>query len=122
MTLLYGVLPPLMAWQLRDKLRGSAQQQQQQQQQQQHRQGSRAETSSAPGPGLADPQAQQAPWWQQAQQAHEELVPGGAPVLAGLFCAATAIGLSRLAADAGLLTGGHPSSLVQVGFSFWQQQ
>jgi hypothetical protein len=36
MTLLYGVLPPLMAWQLRKKMLASKQQQQPQQQQQQH--------------------------------------------------------------------------------------
>lgn len=131
MTLLYGVVPPLMAWQLREKLKNKAaalpatpQQaalidagseashlQQAtgkaaavvevvQQQQWQTQQGEQ------PGPQ----QAQQQPWW---RLQHEEMVPGGLPVLAGLFSAACTIELSRLAADASHLASGPGRLAVQ---------
>jgi hypothetical protein len=142
MTLLFGILPPVMAWQLRKKLAakhggtspGAAQ--------------STAGTpaihagsspaalgsgevllptvtvpSSAAGTAAAAVQGQQLrqargqPWW----QLHEEMVPGGTLVLGGLFSAAMFIELSRLAADLGSLagsgsdgSGGQPGH-VQVG-------
>lgn len=118
MTLLYGILPPLMAWQLRDKLQAKA-----------------TKAGQAAAGGAADAaqslrcqprpagQARGAvpltaratnqpavPWW---QLQHDEMVPGGQPVLAGMFSAACLIGLSRLAADAGL-TGGPGNPALQV--------
>lgn len=103
MTLLFGILPPVMAWQLRAKAQARREQQ--------------------PAPlqhaAATDPEAAQAPqpWWQQ----HVDMVPGGAPLLAGLFSAALAIQLSKLAADAGLMGEGggfaqvRGSSAVGVG-------
>ena len=104
MTLLYGVLPPLMAWQLRKKMVATKQQQ------------------AAEDGGALQPQQQQQSWLQaqpkqpqqQQQQQHEEMVPGGQPVLAGMFSMAMVIEVSRLAADAGL-TGGPTHPFIQVG-------
>jgi hypothetical protein len=42
------------------------------------------------------------------------MVPGGQPVLAGMFSMAMVIEVSRLAADAGL-TGGPTHPFIQVG-------
>lgn len=93
MTLLFGILPPVMAWQLRRKAQSRREQQ--------------------PPPLRAAPAQQEAagtaqPWWQQ----HADMVPGGPPLLAGLFSAALAIQLSKLAADAGLI--GEGGGFVQV--------
>lgn len=143
MTLLFGILPPVMAWQLRTKLAakrggtapGTAAQSTA------GTPGSHASTSpallgsgevllpavnapsSAAGTAAAGAQGQQQrqargqPWW----QLHEEMVPGGTLVLGGLFSAAMFIELSRLAADLGSLagsgsdgSGGQPGH-VQVG-------
>ncbi|KAI3424069.1 hypothetical protein D9Q98_009432 [Chlorella vulgaris] len=127
MTLLFGILPPVMAWQLRTKLAakhggtapGTAAQSTA------GMPGSHASTSpallgsgevllpavnapsSAAGTAAAGAQGQQQrqargqPWW----QLHEEMVPGGTLVLGGLFSAAMFIELSRLAADLGSLAG-----------------
>lgn len=97
MTLLFGILPPVMAWQLRRKAQSRREQQ--------------------PPPLRAAPAQQEAagtaqPWWQQ----HADMVPGGPPLLAGLFSAALAIQLSKLAADAGLIGegGGFVQPLVEA--------
>ncbi|KAL4459158.1 hypothetical protein ABPG75_014023 [Micractinium tetrahymenae] len=112
MTLLYGILPPLMAWQLRHKLQGKATQAGEA-----AKSGAaavqRAEQRQRPvelAGGAAERSAQPPlPWW---RQQHEEMVPGGLPVLAGMFSAACLIEFSRLAADAGL-TGGPGNAAVQ---------
>ena len=88
MTLLYGVLPPLMAWSLRDQLQR------------------RAAAAQAPTPTPTrnttspSPPQVEAPWLSTVQ---EPLVPGGAPVLAALLVVAVGIELTRLAADSGLV-------------------
>lgn len=77
MTLLYGLLPPVMAWQLR------------------------ARRAAAAGP--ASPEG--APF-----------VPGGTPVLAGMFGLATAIELSHVAADLGWqLPAADPAAALLQG-------
>lgn len=93
MTLLFGILPPVMAWQLRRKAQSRREQQPQ-------------TLRAAPAQQEAAGAAQ--PWWQQ----HADMVPGGGPLLAGLFSAALAIQLSKLAADAGLI--GEGGGFVQV--------
>lgn len=94
MTLLFGILPPVMAWQLRAKAQTRREQQ---------------PTAQQPA-AAAEQEAAQVPqpWWQQ----HVDMVPGGAPLLAGLFSAALAIQLSKLAADAGLM--GEGGGFAQV--------
>lgn len=112
MTLLYGVLPPIMAWQLRRKLQGRLQQ----------RPGGEPDAAPTAAEAAVDSLQQQwllrpeeavqdgaqpqalpcQPWW---RVQHEEMVPGGAPVLACLFSAAFAIALSRLAVATGLASG-----------------
>lgn len=98
MTLLYGVLPPLMAWSLRGQAAGeqarAAQAQAQQQEEGAGRgRGSGAALSSSSLPPVFEP-----------------MVPGGAPVLAALLAAAVAIEVSRAAADAGLTLGALSSA------------
>ena len=110
MTTLYGLLPPVMAWQLRQKMRARAPEQQQQQQQAQQQQAQPAAAQPA-----AAQRHQRQPRWR--QQPHEEMVPGGAPVLAGMFSAAVVIGASRLAADVGLTSGGGPDTPVGMAAS-----
>ena len=95
MTLLYGVLPPVMVWQLRRKA--------------QHRREQQPEVAAPAGEARGAWQPPQ-PWWQQ----HSDMVPGGAPLLAGLFSAAVAIQLSKLALDAGLVGEGG-TRFLQVG-------
>ncbi len=130
MTLLYGVLPPLMAWKLREKLHGRAGHTRP------HRQGHTAKAGQATAGDRAPPPAAaqrlpppqqptqlaveaaehtvQAPQKALWRQQHEEMVPGGLPMLAGMFSAACLIEVSRLAADAGL-TGGPGNEALQVG-------
>ena len=100
MTLLYGLLPPLMAWQLRQKLRSR----------QAAADRDRAAPASAAAERLQGPlQEQQQLWWRQ----HEDMVPGGLPVLGAMFGAACVIEVSRLADDAGL-TGGPGNATLQA--------
>ncbi|KAL4427144.1 hypothetical protein ABPG77_001148 [Micractinium sp. CCAP 211/92] len=128
MTLLYGVLPPLMAWKLREKLHGRAGHTRP------HRQGHTAKAGHATAGDRAPPPAAaqrlpppqqptqlaveaaehtvQAPQKALWRQQHEEMVPGGLPMLAGMFSAACLIEVSRLAADAGL-TGGPGNEALQ---------
>lgn len=128
MTTLYGLLPPLMAWQLRRKLQpkdqedgtGAAEAVQRLQQQWQP---TKLSEPAAAQPAAAGQQEQQRmpaeapqPWWQQQQ--HEEMVPGGMPVLAGLFSAAVVIGVSRLAADAGLTSGSGSDTPAGMAIAF----
>lgn len=123
MTLLYGILPPLMAWQLREKLQGQPTKAGQAaigsgaadqlpgapalQPVQQQRLPAAREGGAPPPPARPEQQ----PWW---RQQHEEMVPGGLPVLASMFSVACLIEISRLAADAGL-TGGSGNAALQVG-------
>ncbi|PRW20529.1 tyrosine-specific transport -like [Chlorella sorokiniana] len=97
MTLLFGILPPVMAWQLRRKAQSRREQQPG---------ARRAALEEEEAAGVAQP------WWQQ----HADMVPGGAPLLAGLFSVALAIQLSKLAADAGLTSegGGFVQPLVEA--------
>ena len=88
MTVLFGILPPVMAWQLRRKAQRRREQQPE-------------APLAAAGTEQEDAGVAQ-PWWQQ----HADMVPGGAPLLAGLFSAALAIQLSKLAADASLTSEG----------------
>lgn len=121
MTLLYGILPPLMAWQLREKLQGQPTKAGQAaigsgaadqlpgapalQPVQQQRLPAAREGGAPPPPARPEQQ----PWW---RQQHEEMVPGGLPVLASMFSVACLIEISRLAADAGL-TGGSGNAALQ---------
>jgi hypothetical protein len=101
LTLLYGLLPPLMAWQLRH-------QQQEQQQQARHSHGAAASgppaatsIASAQTPGGAKPLAQTG----SAEDVSGEsspLVPGGFPVLAGMLAVVGAMTAGRVSADLGL--------------------
>lgn len=83
MTLLYGLLPPMMAWKLREQ-----------------------NSSSSPVPssivgGGASSSSTAVP----ASGSEEEMVPGGKPVLAILFGMAAAVEVGRLLTDVGLM--GH---------------
>lgn len=92
MTLLYGCMPPLMAWQQRAQRQRQAQQQAQR----------------APGRGRARAATRQ--HQQQGSPADLWMVPGGQPVLAGMLAVAVALEVSRLATDMGLsLGGGQPT-------------
>lgn len=128
MTLLYGVLPPVMAWQLRAKVQAKRQQQVAPPQPPQPQPQSPASAAEAaverlqqqwPPAGPAEPapgagRRPELPWW---RQQHDEMVPGGAPVLAGLFVAAVAVIQQRILADTGLSSAaaGEASGYVQVG-------
>jgi hypothetical protein len=121
MTLLYGILPPVMAWQLRRKAQAD--------------QPSSAASAASEQPSDAAGHADVvAPWWRRPSPAdvpqpqsaaaggfrQQAMVPGGPVMLASLFSAAVAIEVSRLAADAGqLATAGGEAGLVQVGFRGW---
>lgn len=99
MTLLYGVVPPLMAWQLRCK--------------------SSSAPAGAPTPAPAPSSA--AAGWLPAGRAGRQFVspyvPGGTPVLAGMLAVAMTIGAGRIAADMGLdftSVAGQLTEVVQV--------
>lgn len=94
MTLLYGVVPPLMAWQLRRLQAASS-------------------TAMPPSPA-AQPAA--APWWEAQLREAGPFVPGGTPVLAGMLAVALVIGAGRIGSDLGveLDLGGVTSQLVSL--------
>lgn len=125
MTLLYGLLPPLMAWQLRSKLRSR------------QRPAAAAHAASAPPAEAAVGRVQEQwlaqsaqqdeapheapprqPWW---RQQHEEMVPGGAPVLAGLFVAAVAVIEQRFVIDAGLDSGASATEAADLAQVRWRR-
>lgn len=97
LTLLYGLLPPLMAWQLRGR-----------QQAQQQRDGTGGAAVAAAGRGAAAAVA--------VAGAAEPgpLVPGGTPVLAAVFAVVAAITLGRVAADLGLPLDSVAAQLAQA--------
>lgn len=77
MTILYGCLPPLMAWRMRAAREASH-----------HAAASHSGVTNRPAPAPFEP-----------------LVPGGQPVLAGLLAVVAALQLGRLAEDAVSLPG-----------------
>lgn len=87
MTALYGVMPPVMAWKLREQLQLSDEKSQQL--------GTTTTTHTSKINSSTHGSISST-----SPSSYTSMMPGGMPALAGVFAAAVGVGLSRVAADA----------------------